>query len=192
MELLAESKKRLESRVAERTRQLEAIVNSAVNAILTIDSKGIIHTANRATVRLFGYSLEELLGQNVRMLMPERYSVEHDQYLQNYVETGHRKIIGIGREVAGKRKDGSTFPLHLAVSEFEDGGRRYFTGMITDFTERDAAEKALRDSQARLAQAQKMDAIGQLTGGVAHDFNNLLTVITGDLELLGYAPQGPD
>ncbi|WP_342363998.1 PAS domain S-box protein [Terrarubrum flagellatum] len=172
------------SHLEDRSRRLETMVDSAVSAILTIDNAGRIQAANKATISLFGYSLEEMIGRNVRMLMPERYAVDHDQYIKNYVDTGRKKIIGIGREVTGQRKDASTFAMHLAVSEFEDNGRRYFTGIITDLTARDAAEKAIRDSQLRLAEAQKMDAIGQLTGGVAHDFNNLLTVISGNLELL--------
>ena len=116
--------------------------------------------------------------------MPEPYKAEHDGYIHNYLETGIKKIIGIGREVSGRRKDGTTFPLHLSVSAFEADGRRYFTGMIHDLSDRKHVEEALRESERRFAQAQKMEAVGQLTGGIAHDFNNLLLVITGNLELL--------
>jgi C4-dicarboxylate-specific signal transduction histidine kinase len=117
------------------------------------------------------------------VLIPEPYKAEHDGYLHNYVKTGVKKIIGIGREVSGRRKDGTTFPLHSSVSEFEAEGRRYFTGMIHDLSDRKRIEEALRESERRLAQAQKMEAVGQLTGGIAHDFNNLLLVVTGNLEL---------
>jgi len=169
---------------AAQAAKLQGILESAVTAIITIDELGVIENINPATQRLFGYSVSELIGQNVKMLMPEPYRGEHDRYIANYVGTGVRKIIGIGREVSGRRKDGTTFPLHLSVSEFEAEGRRYFTGMIHDISDRRHVEEALRESERRLAQAQKMEAVGQLTGGIAHDFNNLLLVITGNLELL--------
>ncbi|WP_119269519.1 PAS domain S-box protein [Taklimakanibacter deserti] len=164
--------------------KLEAILNSAVAAIITIDTKGIIDSVNPATERIFGYAASELVGQNVHILMPEPFHSEHDGYLSNYLTTGKRKIIGIGREVVGKRKDGTTFPLDLAVSEFFADGTRYFAGIITNLSERKRVEEALLDSERKLAQAQRLEAVGQLTGGIAHDFNNLLTVITGNLELI--------
>ena len=164
--------------------KLRGILESAVPAIISIDSQGAIENVNPATERLFGYSAGELVGQNVRMLMPEPTRTEHDGYLSNYLDTGAKKVIGIGREVIGRRKSGATFPLHLSVSEFAAEGRRYFTGMIYDLSDRRHVEEALRESERRLAQAQKMEAVGQLTGGIAHDFNNLLLVITGNLELL--------
>jgi PAS domain S-box-containing protein len=164
--------------------KLRGILESAVTAIITIDERGLIESINPATERLFGYASAELIGQNVKVLMPEPYKAEHDTYIGNYVETSVKKIIGIGREVSGRRKDATTFPLHLSVSEFSAEGRRYFTGMIHDLSDRKHVEEALRESERRLAQAQKMEAVGQLTGGIAHDFNNLLLVITGNLELL--------
>jgi PAS domain S-box-containing protein len=164
--------------------KLHGILESAVASIITIDDRGLIETVNPATERLFGYSAAELIGQNVKILMPEPYKSEHDGYIGSFLRTGTRKIIGIGREVSGRRKDGTVFPLHLAVSEFEAEGRRYFTGMINDLSDRKHVEEALRESERRLAQAQKMEAVGQLTGGIAHDFNNLLLVVAGNLELL--------
>lgn len=169
---------------AAQAAKLRGILESAVTAIITIDERGLIETVNPATERLFGFGANELVGQNVKMLMPEPYRGEHDGYITNYIGTGVRKIIGIGREVSGRRKDGTTFPLHLSVSEFEADGRRYFTGMIHDISDRRHVEDALRESERRLGQSQKMEAVGQLTGGIAHDFNNLLLVITGNLELL--------
>lgn len=160
-----------------QARKLQAMLESAVDAIITIDATGIITTVNPAAARLFGYELEEFIGQNVRFLMPEPYLSEHDNYIRNYRSTGRKRIIGIGREVTGRRRDGSLFPMHLAVSEFEMDGRTHFTGIIHDLSAHKATEMALR-------QAQKMEALGQLTGGIAHDFNNLLTVIIGNLEML--------
>jgi PAS domain S-box-containing protein len=164
--------------------KLRGILESAVTAIITIDDGGLIESINPATERLFGYGAAELIGQNVKVLMPEPYKGEHDGYITNFLGTGVKKIIGIGREVSGRRKDGTTFPLHLSVSQFSADGRRYFTGMIHDLSDRKHVEEALRESERRLAQAQKMEAVGQLTGGIAHDFNNLLLVITGNHELL--------
>jgi PAS domain S-box-containing protein len=164
--------------------KLRGILESAVTAIITIDDRGLIESINPATERLFAYDAAELIGQNVKVLMPEPYRAEHDGYIANYLATSVKKIIGIGREVSGRRKDGTTFPLHLSVSEFSAEGRRYFTGMIHDLSDRKHVEEALRESERRLAHAQKMEAVGQLTGGIAHDFNNMLLVITGNLELL--------
>jgi PAS domain S-box-containing protein len=170
--------------------KLRGILESAVPAIISIDSQGVIESVNPATERLFGYCAAELVGQNVKVLMPEPTRAEHDGYLGNYLTTGAKKVIGVGREVTGRRKNGATFPLHLSVSEFAAEGRRYFTGMIYDLSDRRHVEEALRESERRLAQAQKMEAVGQLTGGIAHDFNNLLLVIAGNLELLESRVEG--
>jgi len=283
--------------------KFRAILQSAVAAVITIDAGGHIETVNPAAEKTFGYAADELIGRNINMLMPEPYRSQHDTYLAKYLATGRRQIIGIGREVAGLRKDGTTFPMHLSVGEFAIGGARYFTGTIVDLSAQRAAEQrfereqalfraifeslpdplvicdptgavrlvnpsftrvfgytepevlgesmaclfentescmsflnagtttpqsaakphtarfrrksgelfpaetiegaivgssgsavgrlvlihdatAERQQEAILLQAQRMEAVGQLTGGVAHDFNNLLTVILGNLELL--------
>ena len=103
--------------------KLRGILETAVTAIITIDQHGSIESINPATERLFGYSASELIGQNVKVLMPEPYRGEHDGYIASYLATGTKKIIGIGREASGRRKDGTTFPLHLSVSEFSADGR---------------------------------------------------------------------
>ena len=161
-----------------------AILEAAIDAIITIDSKGLIQSVNGATVKLFGYSPEEMIGRNVSMLMPDPYASEHDGYLERYLRTGEARIIGIGREVTGRRKNGQTFPMDLAVGEARFDGRIMFTGIIRDITavKENAAEQ--RRLEGELRHAQKMEALGQLTGGVAHDFNNLLAVILGNLEMI--------
>ncbi|HEX4794436.1 MAG TPA: PAS domain S-box protein [Humisphaera sp.] len=135
---------RLESEA--RTR---AILDAAVDAILTIDEKGTVDSLNPAAERLFGYPRGEVIGRNVKMLMPPPYKEEHDGYLTNYLTTGIKKIIGIGREVIGKRKDGTTFPMHLAVSELQLADRRMFTGIARDITDVRNAIRRLEESEGR-------------------------------------------
>jgi PAS domain S-box-containing protein len=163
--------------MAGQASRLEAILESAVDAIITIDGAGMIETVNPAAERLFGYDRAEFIGRNVNFLMPEPYHSEHDGYLRNYLTTGRKKIIGSGRKVIGRRGDGTNFPMHLSVSEFYIGDAPHFTGIIRDLTDQANTEQAL-------LQAQKMEVLGQLTGGIAHDFNNLLTVVVGNLEML--------
>jgi len=131
---------------------LQALLQSAVVAILAIDDRGRIRTANPAAERMFGYTSEEMRDRNISMLMPEPYRSQHDHYMERYVRTGEKRIIGIGREVAGQRKDGSIFPIHLAVGEFESEGDRFFSGIITDLSAH-ARLQAEIDRQSLLFQA---------------------------------------
>lgn len=169
--------KRAQDEVATREAHLRSILETVPEAMIVIDAKGAIASFSAAASQLFGYGAEEVVGQNVKMLMPEPYRSEHDGYIERYLTTGEARIIGYGRVVKGQTKDGAVFPMELAVGEAQSAGQRIFTGFIRDLTSRQKMEEELR-------QAQKMEAIGQLTGGLAHDFNNLLTVITGNLEML--------
>ena len=161
----------------ESMARLTAVVETAVDGFILIDSRGRILLFNPACERLFGYRADEVFQENVKLLMPRTYSLHHDDYLRNFLQSGERKIIGIGREVVGRRKDGSTFPMDLSVGEAKQDGESIFVGIIHDLTERKLTERQLQ-------QAQKMEMVGQLSGGIAHDFNNLLTVIVGNAEHL--------
>jgi len=170
-------RERVERELRESAARLRAVVDTAVDGVILIDSEGVIQKLNPACERLFQYRADEVLGANVRMLMPEPYRSGHDGYIRNFLTTGEKKIIGIGREVMGQRKDGTTFPMDLSVGEAKQDGSSIFVGMIHDLTDR-------KRTEAQLMQAQKMEAVGQLSGGIAHDFNNLLTVIVGNAEHL--------
>ena len=173
-------RKRVERALQESANRLKTVVDTAVDGVILMDMQGIVTMFNPACERLFGYRAREVVGHNVKMLMPAPYRGEHDRYLANYLHTSERKIIGIGREVVGQRKDGSTFPMDLSVGEAKQEGGSIFVGMIHDLTNRKRTEE-------QLMQAQKMEAVGQLSGGLAHDFNNLLTVVVGNAETLSLA-----
>jgi PAS domain S-box-containing protein len=146
-EIHVDQRKQLEQRLdelAHTEQRLRSVVEHVLDGIITIDDQGTILTFNRAAEAIFGYAADEVLGQNVRMLMPDPYRREHDQFLANYRRTGQARIIGIGRETLACRKDGSIFPIELGVSEFGLDGRRYFTGIVRDITERERAENVAR------------------------------------------------
>lgn len=172
---LQEANEQLERRVAERTavladreQRLQAILNSAVEGIITIDPRGIVESMNPAAEKMFGYDAAEVIGHSVSLLMPEPYRSEHDAYLSRYLATGRAKIIGIGREVFGQRKDGSVFPIHLSVSEIRLGAERLFTGLVRDLTERRRLEAqgvaAAEQERGRIAR-DLHDGLGQELGG---------------------------
>lgn len=169
--------RRAQAMLKEREARLHSILETAPDAIITIDEHGIIQSFSNAAETLFGYASGEVIGRDVKILMPSPHREKHEGYVNRYLQTGEKHIIGIGRKVEAQRKDGTVFPMELAVGEVTLGGTHIFTGFIRDLTARVKMEEDLR-------QAQKMEAIGQLTGGVAHDFNNLLTVISGNLEML--------
>jgi PAS domain S-box-containing protein len=170
--------------------RLRSVIESAVDAILTIDEQGIIETVNPAVEKLFGYSPDELLGKNVKILMPSPYHKEHDGYIRNYLQTGERKIIGIGREVVARRKDGTTFPIDLAVSEFQEANRRMFTGIIRDISARKEMESNLQEREARMRSIVETAVDGIFTineRGIIHTVNPAALHIFGysEKELIG-------
>ncbi len=153
------------------------VPETMVDGLIVIDITGIIHYVNPACTTLFKYEREQLIGQNVKMLMPSPFREEHDSYLARHRRTGVKRIIGIGRELKGRKSDGTIFPMYLSVGQAKAGDEDIFVGIIYDLTEKKRAEEVILHHQ-------KMDAIGQLTGGIAHDFNNILSVISGNLEMV--------
>src|SRR6056297_516624 len=174
---------------------LTAILETAVDAIIVIDQRGVMQEANPATEVVFGYSMDHMIGRNINMLMPSPYHEEHDHYLANYLRTGERKIIGIGREALRRRQDGSTFPMHLAVNEIVVGEERLLAGIVRDITDLKAAQRQLtevnealedrieeatrelRAAQAELVQKEKLAMLGQISGGIAHEIRNPLNAV---------------
>jgi two-component system sensor kinase FixL len=161
-----------------RAERLDAIINTSVDGIIVIDARGHIEAFNPAAERLFGYLELEVLGRNVNLLMPSPYREEHDAYIERYLATGQKKIIGIGREVTGRRKDGSIFPLHLSVGEIRIGGDRKFTGVVHDLTARVRMEERLREQTA-------LARLGEMAGLIAHEVKNPLAGIRGAIQVVG-------
>jgi two-component system, LuxR family, sensor kinase FixL len=147
-------------------------------AMIVIDESGMIQSFSTAAQRLFGYSLDEVIGKNVKMLMPPPYRENHDGYVERYLGTGERKIIGIGRIVVGERKDGSPFPMELAVGEMKSGNKRFFTGFIRDLTERQQTEARLQELQSELVHVSRLTALGEMASALAHELNQPLSAIT--------------
>ncbi|NND70159.1 MAG: PAS domain S-box protein [Rhodothermales bacterium] len=166
-----------EDALSRSTAMATAVLETTVDGIITIDERGKIETINSAVMDIFGYAIEELIGENVSILMPDPFKAEHDEYLTNYLETGHRKIIGIGREVVGRRKDGSLFPLDLAVSEVKVGTtKRLFTGILRDISERRKLERELLrvgDLERRRIGQDLHDGLGQMLTGIGLITQNL-------------------
>ncbi len=159
------------------TEEVIAILETAVEGIVTIDLDGIVRLFNPAAEVMFGYDAREVIGQNVNMLMPEPHDDQHNRFLSHYLDTGKKRIIGIGREVMGKRKDGQIFPLDLSVSEVNVDGKRSFAGVLRDITERKEMETALRQHAEHLAHYDRVDMMGEFAAGIAHEINQPLTAI---------------
>ena len=154
-----------------------AIVESAVDGIITIDGRGLIQSFNPAAERLFGHSAAEAVGQNIAILMPAPHAEKHDGYIRRYLETREPRIIGIGREVIGCRKDGTTFPMHLSVGEASIDGAITFVGVVRDLSERAALELRLREESS-------LARIGEFAAVLAHEVRNPLAAVSGAIQMI--------
>jgi two-component system, LuxR family, sensor kinase FixL len=167
--------------LASREAHLRSILETIPDAMIVIDERGIVQSFSSAAERLFGHSAAEVIGRNISMLMPSPYREDHDGYIERYLRTGEKRIIGIGRTVVGERKDGSTFPMELAVGEMRSNDRRYFTGFIRDLTERQMTEARLQDLQSELVHVSRLTAMGEMASSLAHELNQPLSAIANYL-----------
>lgn len=165
----------------EREAHLLSVLATVPDAMIVIDTRGIIQSFSATAEKLFGYLPEDAIGRNVNILMPEPYRSQHDGFLARYMATGERRIIGVGRLVVGQRKDGSTFPMELAVGEMRSGDRRFFTGFVRDLTERQQTQQRLQDLQAELIFMSRYTALGEMASTLAHELNQPLTAATSYL-----------
>ena len=170
------------TKVADREEHLRSILATVPDAMILIDEIGSILSFSAAAEKMFGYAEQEVVGENVSILMPSPDRERHDSYLKNYRDTGLRKIIGIGRVVTARHRDGNTFPIELAVGEAWVDGKRIFTGFIHDLTERRQADKRLRDLQTELAHVGRLSEMGTLASSLAHELNQPLTAIASYCE----------
>ena len=162
--------------------RLRSILQTVPDAMIIIDEKGRIETLSTTAERLFGYSHDEVAGRNVGILMPSPYREQHDAYIERYLSTGERRIIGIGRIVVGQRKDGSTFPMHLTVGELRTGDRHHFTGFIRDLTDQQITESRLKELQSEVTHMSRFTALGEMASTLAHEINQPLTAISNYLK----------
>ncbi len=168
-------RKLAEQALRETTARLRTLTETAVDGVILIDARGVVLMFNPACEKLFGYSADTVIGENVKMLMPQPYRHEHDRYITNYRDTRDPKIIGIGREVIGLRKDGSTFPMDLSVGEARQDGESIFVGIIRDLTSRKRTEAELEQARAELVRVARVTTLGELTAAIAHEVNQPLT-----------------
>jgi two-component system sensor kinase FixL len=160
-----------------------AVIDAAVDGIIVIDGRGKIEVFNAAAQRMFGYTEAEAIGQNVSLLMPEPDRSRHDEYIDHHIRTGERKIIGIGRAVNGRRKDGYIFPLHLSVGEMTIDGEPHFTGILHDLSSR-------ADLEDRLREATAMARLGEMAAVIAHEVKNPLAAVRGAIQVIGSRLKG--
>jgi two-component system sensor kinase FixL len=185
-------RKKADDAIREREARLQSILDTVPDAIVIIDEMGTVESFSPAASRLFGYEATQVIGRNVKMLMPQPYRSQHDTYLDNYRHTGERRVIGIGRVVVGQRSDGSTFPMELAVGVVEGQKRKLFTGFVRDITERQGTESRLQELQAELLHVSRLNAMGQMSSAIAHELNQPLAAIMNYVNAVGWLLKSPD
>jgi two-component system sensor kinase FixL len=175
-----------------REAHLQSILDTVPDAMIVIDERGIMQSFSAAAERLFGHHAADMLGKNVKMLMPSPYREGHDGYLERYLRTGEKRIIGVGRVVVGERKDGSTFPMELSVGEMHSDDQRFFTGFVRDLTEGQETEARLQELQSELVHMSRLTSMGEMASTLAHELNQPLSAIAnylkGSRKLLESAP----
>ncbi|MFO1097936.1 MAG: PAS domain S-box protein [Xanthobacteraceae bacterium] len=176
-----------------REAHLQSLLATVPEAVVIIDENGVIQSFSSSAERLFGYSAAEVIGQNVRILMPSPEREAHDGYIRRYLQTGQRHIIGIGRVAVGERKDGATFPIDLSIAEIISGGQRYFTGYVRDLTEHQETQQRLEQMQSELVHISRLTAMGEMASALAHELNQPLSAVanylTGSRRLLADASE---
>src|SRR5258707_1233540 len=187
-------RKLAEQALRETTARLRALTETAVDGVILIDARGVVLIFNPACEKLFGYSADEVIGENVKMLMPQPYRHEHDRYIANYRDTRDPKIIGIGREVIGLPKNGSTFPMDPSLRVARQQGGSIFVGLVSKTTSRKRTETELEQARAELARIARVTTLGELTAAIAHEVNQPLTglVSSGNACLRWLAGDVPD
>jgi two-component system sensor kinase FixL len=173
-----EEEKQLEEALRTRESHLRSILDTVPDAMIVIDGYGFIQFFSTAAERLFGYAEHEAIGKNISELMPEPDRTRHDGYIARYRSTGKRHIIGIGRIVTGKRRDGTTFPMHLSIGEMRSGGDPYFTGFVRDLTEHQQTQARLQELQSELVHVSRLSAMGEMASALAHELNQPLAAIS--------------
>jgi two-component system sensor kinase FixL len=173
--MVVDEREKASAELEDREADLRAILETVPDAMIVIDEQGVVTSFSKTAERQFGYSPGEVIGRNISMLMPQPYRGAHDGYLERYRTTGERRIIGIGRVVVGERKDGSTFPMELAVGEVRSRGSRHFTGFIRDLTEPKQAEARVQELQAELVHMSRLTALGEMASSLAHELNQPLS-----------------
>src|SRR5260370_12255252 len=157
--------------------RLRSILETVPDAMIIIDERGRIESLSRTAERLFGYSMDEVAGKNIKMFMPSPNREQHNGYLERYLATGEQHIIGIGRIVVGQRKDGTTFPMHLTIGELRSADKHYFTGFIRDLTDQQITQNRLKELQSEVTHMSRFTALGEMASTLAHEINQPLTPI---------------